>query len=69
MVGETVDSILLKEGKVETGVEITFLSHSICLISQCCFYQHIMISYTLNIYAFLLAYGKFGFDLKKLLNP
>ena len=50
MVGETVDSILVKEGRVE----ITFLFHSICLISQCCFYQHIMIPYTLDIYDFLL---------------
>ena len=50
MVGETVDSILDKEGRVE----ITFLFHSICLLSQCCFYQHIMIPYTLNKYEFLL---------------
>ena len=50
MIGETVDSILVKEGKVE----ITFLFHSICLILQCCFYQNIMIPYTLNIYDFLL---------------
>ena len=50
MAGETVDSILVKEG----GVEIIFLFHSICLISQFCFYQHIMIPYTLNIYDFLL---------------
>ena len=49
MVGETVDSILFKEGRVE----ITFLFHSICLISQCCFYKHIMIPYTFNIYDFL----------------
>ena len=46
MEGETVDSILLKEGRVE----ITFLFPSICLISQCCFYQHIMIPYTFYIY-------------------
>ena len=44
MVGETVDSILVKE----RTVEITFVFHSICLISQCCFYQRIMIPYTLN---------------------
>ena len=50
MVGETVDSILVKEGRVE----ITFCFHSICIISQCCFYQHIMIPYTLNIYEFVL---------------
>ena len=50
MVGETVDSILVKEDRFE----IAFLFHSICLISQCCFCQHIMIPYTLNIYDFLL---------------
>ena len=55
MVGETVDSILVKEDRVE----ITFLFHSICLISQCCFYQHIMIPYTLNIHDFLLVYAFF----------
>ena len=32
MVDETVDSILVKDGRVE----ITFLFHSNCLISQCC---------------------------------
>ena len=46
MVGETVDSILVKEGRIE----INFLFHCICLISQCCSYQHIMIPFTLNIY-------------------
>ena len=50
MVDETVDSILVKEGRVE----ITFLFHPLCLILQCGFYQHIMIPYTLNIYDFLL---------------
>ena len=35
MVDETVDSILVKEGRVE----ITFLFHSNCLITQCCFYK------------------------------
>ena len=35
MVDETVDSILVKDGRVE----ITFLFHSNCLISQCCFYK------------------------------
>ena len=35
MVDETVDSILVKEGRVE----ITFLLHFNCLISQCCFYK------------------------------
>ena len=65
LVGETVDSILVKEG----GVEITFLFHSICIISQCCFYQNIMIPYTLKIYYFILVFHflsrkKFGFDLK-----
>ena len=49
MVGETADSILVKEGRVG----ITFLFHSNCLISQCCFYQNIMIPYTLKIYDFL----------------
>ena len=50
MVGETVDSILVKVGRVE----ITFLSHSVCLILQFCFCQYIMIPYTLIIYDFLL---------------
>ena len=50
MVGEIVDSVLVKKGRVE----ITYIFHSICLISQCCFYQHIMIPYTLDIYDFLL---------------
>ena len=35
MVDETVDSILVKEGRVE----ITSLFHSNCLISRCCFYK------------------------------
>ena len=52
MVGETVDSILVKEGRFE----IAFLFHSICLISQCCFYHYIMIPYILNIYDFLLVF-------------
>ena len=34
MVDETVDSMLVKEDRVE----ITFLFHSNCLISQCCFF-------------------------------
>ena len=34
MVDEIVESILVKEGKVE----ITFLFYSNCLISLCCFY-------------------------------
>ena len=46
MVGETVDSILVKKG----GVEITFLFHSVCILS---FYQSIMIPYTLKTYDFL----------------
>ena len=50
MASETVDSMLFKEGRVE----IIFLFHSICLISQCCFCEHIMIPYTLNTYDFLL---------------
>ena len=49
MVDETVDSILVKEGRVE----ITFLFHSKCLISD----QKIMIIlYTLKIYDFLLVF-------------
>ena len=43
MVGETLNSILVKEGRVE----ITFLFHSKIM------YQLIMIPYTLNIYDFL----------------
>ena len=50
MVDETVDLILVKDDRAE----FIFLFHSICLISQCCFYQQIMIPYTLNIYDFLL---------------
>ena len=46
MVGETVDSILVREGRVE----IIFLFHSICLISQFCFlsthHDSIHIKYT-----------------------
>ena len=62
MVGKTVESIVVKEGRVE----ITFLFQSICLISQCFFYQHIMIPYTLNIYACVMLsfIEKFGSDLK-----
>ena len=52
MVDKTVDSIPVKEG----GVEITFLFHSNCLISQCYLYQTIMIPYTLKIYNFLLVF-------------
>ena len=53
MVNETVDSILVKKGRIE----ITFLFHSNCLITQCCFYQKkIMIPYTLKIYDFLLVF-------------
>ena len=44
----TVDSILVKEGRVV----ITFLFHSNFLISKGCFYKKIMIRYTLNIYDF-----------------
>ena len=40
--------ILVKEGRVA----ITSLFHSICLISQCCFNQNIMIPYTFKIYDF-----------------
>ena len=62
MVDETLDSILVKESRVE----ITFLFHSNCFISQCCFYKKIMIPYTLKIYDFLLVSftEKFGFNLK-----
>ena len=35
MVDETVDSILVKEGRVG----ITFLFNSNCLITPCCFYK------------------------------
>ena len=35
MVDETVDPILVKEGRVES----TFLFNSNCSISQCCFYK------------------------------
>ena len=52
MVDEYVDSILVREDRVE----ITFLFHSNCLISQCCFCQKIMIPYTLKIYNFLLVF-------------
>ena len=48
MVGETVDSILVKGGRIE----ITFLFPSIGIISQCCFYQNSRIPYTLKIYDF-----------------
>ena len=64
MEDKTVDSILVKEGRVE----ITFLYHSNCLISQCCFYQKIMIPYILKIYDFscvtLSFTENFGYDLK-----
>ena len=53
--GETVDSILVKEGRVE----ITFLFHSICVISQYCFYQNIMIPYTLKFMIVLKCYTFF----------
>ena len=64
MVGETGDSILVKEGRVE----IALLFHSSRFISQCSFYQNIMIPYTLKIYEFLLGFSlsfteNFGFDL------
>ena len=52
MVYETSDSILHKEGRAV----ITFLFHSNCLISQCCFYKKIMTPYTLKIYDFLLVF-------------
>ena len=52
MVDETVESILV----TEDGVEVTSLFHSNCLISQCYFYQKVMIPYTLKIYNFLLLF-------------
>ena len=66
---ETVDSILVKEGRLE----ITFLSHANCLISQCCFYQS-HDSIHIKIYDFLLVFRFFftensGFDQKNALNP
>ena len=68
MVGETVDLILVKEG----GVEIAFLFHSICILSQCYFYQNIMILYTLKIYGFLFVlrfHEKIWLRPKNALNP
>ena len=44
MVDETVDSILVKDGRVE----ITFLFQSNCLVSQCCFYQNIIPDITVD---------------------
>ena len=52
MVGETVDSILVNEGRIE----ITFLFHSIYLIWQCCFYKKIMNLYILKRYDFFLVF-------------
>ena len=63
MVNETVDSILVKEG----GVEITFLFHSNCLISQWCFYQTLMIPYIKNMFSSCVSRSfteEFGFELK-----
>ena len=65
MVDKIVDSILVKEARVE----ITCLYHSNYLISQCCFYKKVMILYTLKIYDFLLVLRflsreKNGCDLK-----
>ena len=48
MVGEIVDSILVKEGRDD----FNFLFNSICIISQCCFDQNIVIPYTLKLYDF-----------------
>ena len=49
MVDETVDSILVKEGRVE----ITFLFHSNCLISQYYFYKKNHDAIHIKIYDFL----------------
>ena len=49
---ETIDSILV----TEDGVEATFLFHTNCLVSQCYFYQKVMIPYTLKTYNFLLVF-------------
>ena len=69
MVDETVDLILV----TEDGVEVTFLFHSNCLISQCYFYQKVIIPYTLKIYNFLLCFaffhGKFRLRPKNALKP
>ena len=60
---ETVDSILVKEGRLE----ITFLFHANCLISQCCFYQN-HDSIHIKIYDFLLVF-RFFFHGKIRLRP
>ena len=68
MVDEIVDSILVKD-------EITFLFHSNCLISQCCFYKENHDSIHIKMYMiFFLCFAffhkkkkkkkKIGFDLK-----
>ena len=51
MVDETVDSLLVKEGRVE----ITFLFHSDRFITQRVSIK-IMIPYTLKVYDFLLVF-------------
>ena len=70
MEDETVDSILIKEGRVE----ISFLFHFKCLISQGCFCTEIMIPCTLKIYGFLLVFRfpprkKIRIRPKNALNP
>ena len=62
LVDETVDSILVKEGRVE----ITFLFHSNCLISQCCFYKENHDSIHIKIYMiFFLCFAFFHEKKKK----
>ena len=69
MVDETVDLILVKEGRVE----ITCLLHFNCLISQCCFYKKksqdsLHIKNTLHVFSSCVSFSfteTFGFDLKR----
>ena len=62
MVDETVDSILVKEGRIE----ITFLFHSNCLISQYCFYKENHDSIHIKIYMiFFLCFAFFHEKKKK----
>ena len=66
MVDETVDSILVKDGRVE----ITFLFHSNCLISQCCFYKENFDSIHIKIYMiFFLCFAFFHKKKKNRLRP
>ena len=52
MVDKTVNSIMVKESRVE----IIFLFHSNCLISQCSFYKKNHDSILIKIYDFLLVF-------------